>query len=267
MVKGKRARIFQQTSASSSVSAADIGTAVKRRRKDEGTRKNYRGALSCVAIFLNSEDQYKDCFDSSGCIKVPFRVDAAAAYFGALCKPGYDLVAAGERTPATVEPYSVSTLTSHRAAIVDLYEDKGKKLEPELNAEINGIINGYEKVLAELRLKGLIKLQEGRLPLPMAGLKLIANKGLAQRPRERGGPDTWHVFVFIWCFLVLMWNLLSRSDSVDKLMLAHIMWSDDSLLIEEQCHKGDKRGKIDTGSMYMQIPMSQKYAPCWPFLY
>jgi hypothetical protein len=40
-----------------------------------------------------------------------------------------------------------------------------------------------------------------------------------------------------------MWNLMSRSDSVDCIMLQHIDWQGDSLLIEEQGHKSDQKGE------------------------
>ncbi|KAH9114901.1 hypothetical protein AeMF1_011037 [Aphanomyces euteiches] len=39
-----------------------------------------------------------------------------------------------------------------------------------------------------------------------------------------------------------MWNLMSRSDSVEKIMLHHLDWVEDALSIEEQGHKGDQTG-------------------------
>ena len=45
-----------------------------------------------------------------------------------------------------------------------------------------------------------------------------------------------------WWNLVLLWNLMSTSDSVDKLTLNVISWKDDALIIDEQGHKGDEKG-------------------------
>ncbi|KAG6950870.1 hypothetical protein JG687_00013971 [Phytophthora cactorum] len=39
-----------------------------------------------------------------------------------------------------------------------------------------------------------------------------------------------------------MWNLMSRSESIDSIMLQHMEWTEDCLSIEEQGHKGDQKG-------------------------
>ena len=49
--------------------------------------------------------------------------------------------------------------------------------------------------------------------------------------------------LFTWCFMVLQWNLMSRSDSVQNIMLPHITWAEDSLTIEEQGQKADQTGE------------------------
>jgi hypothetical protein len=59
---------------------------------------------------------------------------------------------------------------------------------------------------------------------------------------DRGG--SWNASLFMWPFFLLMWNLMSRSDSVDTLMLSHIRWEGDSLQIQEQGHKGDQTGEF-----------------------
>jgi hypothetical protein len=48
-----------------------------------------------------------------------------------------------------------------------------------------------------------------------------------------------------------MWNLMSRSESVDSLMLQHIDWECDALVIEEQGHKGDQIGERNMASTFM----------------
>ena len=57
------------------------------------------------------------------------------------------------------------------------------------------------------------------------------------------GQDSWSTYIFAWGFLVVMWSLMSRSDSVDNLTLHHIEWADDCLLIEEQGSKCDQTGE------------------------
>ena len=43
---------------------------------------------------------------------------------------------------------------------------------------------------------------------------------------------------------------MSRSDSVDTIMLQHIGWAEDALIIEEQGHNGDQTGSDKFGSIY-----------------
>ena len=44
---------------------------------------------------------------------------------------------------------------------------------------------------------------------------------------------------------------MSRSDSVDSLMLTHFDWDEDSLIIEEQGHKADQKGDFKSLEIYV----------------
>ena len=47
---------------------------------------------------------------------------------------------------------------------------------------------------------------------------------------------------FSWSFFLLTWNLMARSVTVANIMLAHISWREDSLLIEIPKTKADQGG-------------------------
>jgi hypothetical protein len=48
--------------------------------------------------------------------------------------------------------------------------------------------------------------------------------------------------LFAWPFLVLQWNLIARTATVSSMMMEHIGWEGDSLLISTPKHKGDQEG-------------------------
>ena len=58
-----------------------------------------------------------------------------------------------------------------------------------------------------------------------------------------------------------MWNLMSRSDSVDGLMLQHLKWQEDSLIIEEHGHKGDQTGADSYGKHIYANPFEPSICP------
>ena len=100
----------------------------------------------------------------------------------------------------------------------------------------------YAKCINSLKRKGLYSTQEGRRPLLMSGLRVLAMAFLTFTPRAVG-QDSWATYIFAWGFLVVMWSLMSRSDSVDNLTLHHIEWAEDCMLIEEQGGKCDQTGE------------------------
>ncbi|KAF1785902.1 hypothetical protein GQ600_9338 [Phytophthora cactorum] len=65
---------------------------------------------------------------------------------------------------------------------------------------------------------------------------------------------------------ILMWNLMSRSESIDSIMLQHMEWTEDCLSIEEQGHKGDQKGVEKFGKHVLRkgsssYALGQVYGP------
>jgi hypothetical protein len=83
-----------------------------------------------------------------------------------------------------------------------------------------------------------MKLREGKLPFSIQAYELLASKFMKMDHEQRSVSA-----VFCWGFLVLQWNLMSRSDSVETLMLPHIDWNGDCMTIEEQGQKADQTGE------------------------
>ncbi|KAE8960226.1 hypothetical protein PF011_g30165, partial [Phytophthora fragariae] len=123
----------------------------------------------------------------------------------------------------------------YRSALVDVYRAKLLEMDPQLDTELRRVLEGYEKVINSLKKRGLMKINEGKRQLKLSGFELLALKLMTIRPVKKG--QTWPTVLFGWSFFVLMWNLMSRADSIDTIMLQHIEWTDDCLVIEEQGHK------------------------------
>ena len=76
---------------------------------------------------------------------------------------------------------------------------------------------------------------------------------------KKGG--TFSTQQFSWAFLLLMWNAMSRSDSIEDLRMEHITWNNDSLTIEEQGHKADKAGKDKFAKHVYANPLNPVICP------
>jgi hypothetical protein len=90
---------------------------------------------------------------------------------------------------------------------------------------------------------------------------MLASKFMKKKPADTGCGQSWSTVLFGWSFFVLMWNLMSRADSVDSIMLQHIEWSEDALIVEEQGHKGDQTGENKFGKYIYANPFKPEKCP------
>ena len=81
---------------------------------------------------------------------------------------------------------------------------------------------------------------EGKTSLKFKGYECLADALATSKPPRNG---SWSLCVFMWSYFTLLWNLMSRSDSVDTLMEEHFDWNGDAMMVQEQGHKGDQSGK------------------------
>ncbi len=64
---------------------------------------------------------------------------------------------------------AVSTMGCYRSAIMDKY--KQRKLIPQNDSVVGmgNYLNGFKRTVADLKLKGVMKLQEGKSAIPFTG--------------------------------------------------------------------------------------------------
>ena len=132
------------------------------------------------------------------------------------------------------KPAASSTVRLYKSALIWYYNEHKLALEPAINHEIEQLLKGYQRRVAELKQQGKMPVFEGKYHLPYAGYCLLANKLLTL--------ESYGQMLFGWPFLVLQWNLIARSTTVGCMMMEHVGWEGDALLVTTPKHKADQEG-------------------------
>jgi hypothetical protein len=111
-------------------------------------------------------------------------------------------------------------------------------MDKELNGQLESLIKGYQRTVATLKQSGDMDIHEGKDALSFMAYSMIASK-LATFTDSR---DSNTSSTFAWAFFVLQWNLIARSETVTAILLDHICWAQDSLMIYIPKHKADQEG-------------------------
>lgn len=99
-----------------------------------------------------------------------------------------------------------------------------------------------------------MNVNEGKQPIAFAGYGLLCKKFIAihAMPAQMS---------FAWSFFTLCWNLFARANSVANIMLPHMSWRDDSLIVVFTQHKGDKEGQHSFGRHVYANPVHPELCP------
>ena len=251
------------------VDGALIAENLQEKRTCTKTKKNYESNVKQAVQWFKKH--HRRCLTANEkSLTVPIKRGPLMEFFGYLSRDAHkrqSLNGPEELTADMHEPLSPHTLQGYRSAIVDLYTQKNMTLEPEVNLLLHNTLEGYEKLCRQLRLKALMKIREGKSAITISGYQMIAEKFMKTKVDknnvvgQRKVASGWSATLFSWAFFVLMWNLMSRSDSVDGLMLQHLKWQEDSLIIEEHGHKGDQTGADSYGKHIYANPFEPSICP------
>jgi hypothetical protein len=58
---------------------------------------------------------------------------------------------------------SVSNVQGYRSALIDLYKKLHPRLGSALDTELKAVLDGYEKLLNDLKNRGRMKINEGKI--------------------------------------------------------------------------------------------------------
>ena len=198
------------SSASSAAADALIGARVV-----QNTKRKYQSMIAVMQQYWT---------DAHGCaFTVPVQLDAILAFFGWLINTKYN-----------DKPASLSTVRMYKSALVWLYKEKKIVMQPAVNQGIESLLTGYKRQVANFKQAGKLPITEGKHYLPFQGYRALAHALFTAA--------SFNDMLFGWPYLVLQWNLIARTSSVSTMMMQHVAWEADSLLISIPKHKGDQEG-------------------------
>jgi hypothetical protein len=132
------------------------------------------------------------------------------------------------------KPLAPSTSRHYKSALVWLYKEEKLIIADDINQELETLLNGYQRRVATFRSEGKMPVFEGKYHLTFDGYRLLARMLMTC--------DQFNQMLFAWPYLVIQWNLIARAITVADLMMEHVGWQSDSLLITTPKHKGDQEG-------------------------
>lgn len=247
--KQSRKRKSSATASAPVEDGAEVAAQLKDMKTSKGTKQSYAGKMKAVIAWCEV-NQPEALEPDKSKIKLPMSTPHLVSFFEHLCNDGVKRGALKSSEDITEDmdvPLSVSTVQGYRSAIVDRHNSVTPKLPFDADGELAQMLDGYEKLINQLKQRGLMNISEGKRPISGSGYGMIAEKFMKAKvdkdtlPGKKKVATSWSATLFGWSFFVLMWNLMSRSDSVDCIMLQHIDWQGDSLLIEEQGQRRYKR--------------------------
>ncbi|ETM33316.1 hypothetical protein L914_19435, partial [Phytophthora nicotianae] len=193
----------------------EIAQSLQAKRTNSSTKRTYQSKINIMKAWLSQHYPGTINTDTSE-LRVPLPNEAVLAFFGHICEAGFSCD----------------------------HEDIDARDAPRLRR----VLDGNERVISNLKKRGLMKINEGKRQLKASGYKLLARKLMSITPTKRG--QSWATVLFG-----------SRSDSIDTIMLQHVEWIDDALVIEEQGHKGDQTGVDKFGKHVYTNPYEPSQYP------
>jgi hypothetical protein len=234
----------------------------------EGTKKNYRGKIKTIIIFLASSRDYHQFITENNSFEVPLPDQVVKELFGWLSvntdipkknrrsvinlthdadeasdndSNEEEEVDQGDEFASKKVTMSPSCMQGYKSALKNYYGDRGARLDSVLDNWLDEFIKGYKKAIAQKKESGVMDMSEGKSSLSFIGYRSICEYMMKIHPVGRLW--TWQEGLFSWLYMVLTWNLMCRSYNSAHLMLQHFDWRNDCLLIRFAKTKSDSTGE------------------------
>ena len=178
------------------------------------TKKRYQASIKVMQVYWPKE------------VGEPFSTavttDAIVTFFGWLTDKKH-----------AAKPAAFSTIRLYKSALVWYYKEHGLPLPADANQRVEMVLDGYQRKVAVWKLEGKMPVFEGKLHLTFEGYRLLARAFFKSSSSQ---------MLFAWPYLVMQWNLMARATSVASLMMEHVSWETDALIVSLPKHKGDQEG-------------------------
>jgi hypothetical protein len=204
----------------------DFGSRMMGKRLAVNTKNQYQQKVKNLKawLLLNHPAQIVD--DQ---ITLPLSSDQLIAYMSQVCH---------KANPKEGEsPFnSFSTVSGYNSAVKWLYQESGVQMAPDATKKMSDFLLGYRRQVAEFKESGQMKMFEGKYPMTPLVYRFLAKKAL-EMDRD------FHLSCTVHTFLLLAWNLISRSNTVEHLMFERVEWEEDSLVVSIGKMKNDQEGQ------------------------
>jgi hypothetical protein len=219
--------------------------------KSDATKALYASKMATMKAWFRAHPEL-GAITADGELVVPVSKDSLIAFLGAVTD--YEEAAGGSADSSAGQkrkkPLALSTVQGYGSALKAYLNEQGCKLSADVEIELSRFVGGYKRATAQYKKEGILEPTEGKDHLTLMGYRLLCQKFLKLHPTTRGASDgssqepegQWYAGIFAHAFLCLMWNLIDRSVTVADILLEHISWQDDSLVVTIPMHKGDQEG-------------------------
>jgi len=177
------------------------------------------------------------------------------------------------RQPKRMQPtLAKNYMDAQKSALKWYYAEHTVKFPEDLESALSKILQGYKKKVAKMKKDGKMRNKEGKSALVMEGYERVAERCLLLTPEItftencKGGKQVTHTHpfkasIFVWAFLVIMWNNMGRSVNVADLLISNIKMEGDALVTDASMSKTDQQGDKDYARKNYANPLKPWICP------
>lgn len=179
------------------------------------SKKVYKSKIEQLTKYC--QEKANSELDANGKLIVPLNPDVIKAFLGHKCK----------------DKKSGSTIVGYKSAIKWFYSLSNEKFDENLDQECDDLITGHKRTISDMKQNGEMEVFEGKRHLDFTYYIKIIEFSIKTCL-------DFNLSIFSHLYIVLCWNLMSRTNNVSLLKYQHINWELDSMNITLPKHKGIK---------------------------
>ena len=176
-----------------------------------------------------------------------------AAYFTAFISSLVDFENPDDETPfnseVPIDSKGLSTLESYRSALHKYFEEMKVHQTETYKMEMKMLFGGLGRNHADNQQAN--GKQTGKDHMQHSFMEACASEGM-KLPTNA---------IFFVCYLLLVWNLMSRTNNIAMLVLSHLSWVDDALCVDCFITKSDQTAKKATSKHIYANPRNPVICP------
>jgi len=182
-------------------------------------------------------------------------------------KIGATIHIVGEENVISSNYVSYDAFGGYRSALKHEYQNQRVQWDNETAQVFKEIYAGYQRDVATMKQEGTMDINEGKMPITFTGMftvlclsicymilinamfmsayRILAAAALGIALTTGAVDIAGAVTVLLWyahVYLVLQWNLMSRTNNISTTNYEHIWWENDSLVIHVPKQKNDANG-------------------------